>query len=464
KRSKKTDYFLPDTDLSERIQHFLVQACCGCMKRLVADSIKVDVIVLIMFRMPPQVCRNPLPTGDVNPICTLEDYSKPSYKGYMNTFELPVENNVVPLLSDTIRIHHHIEGSYYSFPCSILSTDKDRKTSQRYPDFPTTSRRISQKHELVSRTYSKKSLIMTSIFGSKFKSFITMLLPPQDEPLTNQPMASFVTETIHPKQQSDSHDDNQKENEGEEKNNQEDINTNPSTPPDPSVSFITEKVLKLNSFFELLGLAPQLSGTEFVYTKGDGDMMFIKIVKKNDDSRKGEPEAEGLEVDYFNIFPTWSELAYHKYLICGPIPSIFLRNPIITEGYPSNLKIPCNIKHVHVEKAYIDLNSPLNIMTRMIYNWIKRRKLDPMENSDRGIRNFTGRIKEMHVFVRNFTYAMDFMIVKDISSIIDPRLSQVGLGKPFIEISNMTHDPPEGVVRFTNRTDEITYKMPHKIE
>ncbi|GKB32980.1 hypothetical protein Tco_0872381 [Tanacetum coccineum] len=64
----------------------------------------------------------------------------------------------------------------------------------------------------------------------------------------------------------------------------------------------------------------------------------------------------------------------------------------------------------------------------------------------------------------NFTYATDFMIVEDISSIIDPGLSQVVLGKPFIEISNMTRDPPEGVVRFTNGTDEIAYKMPHKIE
>ncbi|GJX08392.1 hypothetical protein Tco_0196324 [Tanacetum coccineum] len=34
-------------------------------------------------------------------------------------------------------------GSYYSFPCSILSTGKDRKTPQRYPDVPTTSKRIS---------------------------------------------------------------------------------------------------------------------------------------------------------------------------------------------------------------------------------------------------------------------------------------------------------------------------------
>nr|GEU60623.1 hypothetical protein [Tanacetum cinerariifolium] len=28
----------------------------------------------------------------------------------------------------------------------------------------------------------------------------------------------------------------------------------------------------------------------------------------------------------------------------------------------------------------------------------------------------------------------------------------------------MTHDPPEGVVRFTNGTDEVAYKMPHKIK
>ncbi|GKC77445.1 hypothetical protein Tco_1128219 [Tanacetum coccineum] len=70
----------------------------------------------------------------------------------------------------------------------------------------------------------------------------------------------------------------------------------------------------------------------------------------------------------------------------------------------------------------------------------------------------------MHVFVGNFTYVIEFMIVEDISSIIDPRLSQVVLGKLFVEISNMTHDPPEGVVRFTNGTDEIAYKMPHKIK
>ncbi|GJX03049.1 hypothetical protein Tco_0188965 [Tanacetum coccineum] len=232
--------------------------------------------------------------------------------------------------------------------------------------------------------------------------------------------------TIHPKKQSDSHNDEPAESEEEEKDIPENTNTNPFASPDPSVSFITDK--------------------------------------KNDDSCKEEPEAGRLEVEYFDIFPTRSKLAYDKYIMRGPIPLIFLRNPIITEGCPSDLKIPCNIGHVHMEKAYIDLNSPLNIMTRMMHNWIMRRKLDPRESLDKGVSNFIGRIKGMHVFLWNFTYVTDFMIVEDISPIIDPRISQVVLGKPFVDISNMTHDPPQGVARFTNGTDETAYKMHHKIE
>ncbi|GKF32206.1 hypothetical protein Tco_0102004 [Tanacetum coccineum] len=77
-------------------------------------------------------------------------------------------------------------------------------------------------------------------------------------------------------------------------------------------------------------------------------------------------------------------------------------------------------------------------MTQMMYNWIMRRKLNPREDANGGISNFTGRIKGMHVFVGNFTYVVDFMIVEDISSILDPR--------------------------FIRGTDEVAYKTPHKIE
>nr|GEU61194.1 retrotransposon Orf1 [Tanacetum cinerariifolium] len=241
--------------------------------------------------------------------------------------------------------------------------------------------------------------------------------------------------------------------------------SNSSTPPDPSISFLTEKVLKFTSLFKSLGLVPPSPNAKLVCTKEeDGEVMFIEIILKDEDSRKEEPKAEGKEVKYSDIFLARSELTYHKYLMYGPIPLIFLRNPFIAGGCPSNLKIPCNIGHVHIQKAYIDLNSPLNIMTRMMYNWIMRRKLNPREDANGGISNFTERIKGMHIFIGNFTYVIDFMIVEDISSILDPRLSQVVLGRPFIEIFNMTHDPPKGVVRFIRGTDEVSYKMPHKIE
>ncbi|GJX90070.1 hypothetical protein Tco_0343396 [Tanacetum coccineum] len=94
-------------------------------------------------------------------------------------------------------------------------------------------------------------------------------------------------------------------------------------------------------------------------------------------------------------------------------------------------------------------------MTRMMYNLIMRRRLNPREYANGGISNFTGRSKGMHVFVGNLTYIVDFMIVEDISSIIYPRLSQVVLGRPFVEISNMTHDPSEGVVIFDEEKLEI---------
>ncbi|GKD45275.1 hypothetical protein Tco_1269920 [Tanacetum coccineum] len=159
-----------------------------------------------------------------------------------------------------------------------------------------------------------------------------------------------------------------------------------------------------------LRLVPQSSNMKFVCSKGDdGEVMFIEIIRDDDEPRKEGPnEGEGATteepaMEYFDTLSTRDELTYH-------------------------------------------------------------RKLDPRENANGGVSNSTGRIKGMHVFIGNFTYIVDFMIIEDIRSIIDPRMSQVVLGKPFVEISNMAHNSQEGLVRFTNRNDEVAYKMPHKIE
>ncbi|GKA63222.1 hypothetical protein Tco_0762828 [Tanacetum coccineum] len=68
----------------------------------------------------------------------------------------------------------------------------------------------------------------------------------------NHVQGSINSIIIHFEKQNDSYDEKAKENKEEEKDSPENIHVNPSTPPDPSVAFITKKVLKFNSFFELL--------------------------------------------------------------------------------------------------------------------------------------------------------------------------------------------------------------------
>ncbi|GJY81790.1 hypothetical protein Tco_0494541 [Tanacetum coccineum] len=258
-----------------------------------------------------------------------------------------------------------------------------------------------------------------------------------DPQCSTQIHSSINAITIQPKQPGESQDN--EPNVEQEEGNLGNTNSNPQPQSNPFTSIATKQVRKLNSMLESLRLVPQSSNMKFVCSKeDDGEVMFIEIIRDDDEPQNKDPnEGEGATikepvVEYFDTFLTRDKLTYHRYM--------------------------------HIEKAYIDLNSPLNIMTRMMYNWIMRRKLDPRRNTNGGISNFTRRIKRMHVFVGNFTYVVDFMIVEDISSIIDPRLSQVILGRPFVEISNMTHDPPEGVVRFVRGADEVAYKMPHKIE
>ncbi|GKB07032.1 hypothetical protein Tco_0835265 [Tanacetum coccineum] len=194
-----------------------------------------------------------------------------------------------------------------------------------------------------------------------FPKFVCSFLPEYGLAML-KPYPRFDQRCHNPfREQSNSYDKKAKENKEEEKDSPKNIHVNPSIPPDPSIAFITENVLKFNSFFELLGLVPQSSNTKVICIKGDdGDFMFIELIRKNDDSSEGEPEeegrttTEGVGEEYFDVFPTRSELAYHKYLMCRPIPTIFLRNSIIMEGCPSNLKIPCNIGHMHI------LRSPKN--------------------------------------------------------------------------------------------------------
>nr|GEW07150.1 MAK10-like protein [Tanacetum cinerariifolium] len=239
---------------------------------------------------------------DENPICTLGDYSKPSYEGYRNTFELPVGNNVtvkaitlpqdVPSTSDRclIELKNEVQRLMEAH-LSLMQVTQVNKitTSCKICSGPHDTQYYMKDPEQAFVEYAS---LRTDEAGEYFPVLSTRSYATKDPQCSTHVHGLINAVTIHPKKQSDSHDDKTRKNEEEEKDDPENIHINPSTPPDPFVLFITEKVLKLNSFFESLKLVPQSSNTELVCTKGDDDdVMFIKIVQMNDDSHKEEPEA-----------------------------------------------------------------------------------------------------------------------------------------------------------------------------
>ncbi|GKD46384.1 hypothetical protein Tco_1271029 [Tanacetum coccineum] len=127
--------------------------------------------------------------GDVNPIRTFGDYSKPSHEGYRNTIGLPLAIGLNIFQQDPSP-HGKILLRIFLLNSFHRKGLQNSKTTSLC--FNNIKENLSQKHGLVSRTYYKKSLIMASTFGPKSKSLMTMSLPPQDEPLTNQPVCLGV--------------------------------------------------------------------------------------------------------------------------------------------------------------------------------------------------------------------------------------------------------------------------------
>ncbi|GJX33436.1 protein kinase-like domain, concanavalin A-like lectin/glucanase domain protein [Tanacetum coccineum] len=90
---------------------------------------------------------------------------------------------------------------------------------------------------------------------------------------------------------------------------------------------------------------------------------------------------------------------------------------------------------------------------------LRQKPSNPSKNS-----NFVGRIGGLNVFVGNFTYECNFMILEDTTSIIDHQLGEVVFGKPFVRKTGLVYDQEEGTVTFEKDNEKITFKMPYKIE
>ncbi|GJW01873.1 hypothetical protein Tco_1560729 [Tanacetum coccineum] len=111
---------------------------------------------------------------------------------------------------------------------------------------------------------------------------------------------------------------------------------------------------------------------------------FIRSDNEFEEEIKEEEEEEDDDLEYFDSFPTMEELG----------------------------------------QAYIDLESPINVMSRLNYYWI----------------------------------------MKDATSVIYHYLGGMVLGKPFVNKCGIIYDKDEGTVMFEKCNEKITFKMPHKME
>nr|GEY26808.1 protein kinase-like domain, concanavalin A-like lectin/glucanase domain protein [Tanacetum cinerariifolium] len=199
--------------------------------------------------------------------------------------------------------------------------------------------------------------------------------------------------------------------------------------------------------------------SEFFYPK-----KRLEIESWLEDSKIVDPLVSSDNVEYFDTFPTLEELGYHEWLLKYPKPS-WVKAKIRIENL-NNIKISCMIGHFLKRQACIDLESPINAMSKQHYKWIMSKGLesrqkpsDPSKNN-----NFVGRVMGLKVFTGNFTYECNFVILEDTTSIIDHQLGEVVFGKPFVRETGLVYDQEEGTLVFEKDNEKITFKMPHKME
>nr|GFA36199.1 hypothetical protein [Tanacetum cinerariifolium] len=126
---------------------------------------------------------------------------------------------------------------------------------------------------------------------------------------------------------------------------------------------------------------------------------------------------------HFDTFPTMKELRYHEWLLKNPRP-LWVKAKIMSKRLGPRRK-PSN---------------------------------------PRKICNFVGRFKGLKVFVGNFTYEFDFMVLEDTTSVIDHDLGLVIFRKPSVEATGLVYGREEGIITFEKDKENIVFKMPHKME
>ncbi|GKB18181.1 hypothetical protein Tco_0852104 [Tanacetum coccineum] len=425
--------------------------------------------------------------GDANPIHTLGDYSRPSHEGYRNTIELPEGNNVVPLRSDTIRITSSIRHqSSYANGCSfhgLQSEDPNQHLKFHAPTW---------------EDLTTLFLVLNSSTGrtAKLRNDILMFQQHQGESLSE----AWNRQTIDQSASGKLCDTNAEESwalleylalyDNESWNDPRDF-AKPvkaiSLPQDVS-STSDHRLIELEHQVQCLmeahidPMQPTqvnkiTSSCEICsgphdtqYYMEDPEQPFVEYASSQQNRNPSSPK----RVHFVNLIIILNKEDEDKEE--GSVGSSVTeyKNHEMTVEAEEEVESKEEFKEETEEEIeeeeednpeYFD-TFPTMKELRLHYNWIMSKRLEPRRkpSNPKKICNFMGRVRGLKVFVGNFTYICDFVVLEDTTSIIDHDLGSVIFGKPFVKMTGLAYDIKEGTAVFEKDKEKIMFKMPHKME
>ncbi|GJZ10389.1 MAK10-like protein [Tanacetum coccineum] len=450
--------------------------------------------------------------GDENPIRTLGDYSKPSHEGYRNTIELLVGNNVHvnPIPRRTIdqsasgKLRDLNDEESWALLEDLSLYDNKSWNNPRDSAKPVKAIELPQD---VPSTSDCRLIKLENQVQRLMEAYLAPTQPVQlnkktvSEKLNNVSTLKNARNPMAPKSIAViSHDEREELRKKGIKSSSKflspkylspasikELNKNPSAP--KRVHFVNSIViLSTDSDTEEeddsstnacdLNLGGMVKGKEEVKEQGKEENEMETDIEVEEEIKEEESEFETNEEveeiikeeedegdgENFNSFPTMEELTHHEWLLKNPRPPWVKAR--IRAGSPNNIKISCMVGHFFKRHAYIDLESPINIMSRRQYNQIMTYGLRSRQkpSNPNKISNFVGRIRGLKIFIGSFAYECDFMILEDTTSIIDHHLGEMVFGRPFIEETGLVYNEKEGAVMFKQDDEKITFKMPHTMK
>nr|GEX73816.1 MAK10-like protein [Tanacetum cinerariifolium] len=329
---------------------------------------------------------------DKNPIRTLGDYSKPSYEGYKNTIKLPEGNNVVPLQSDTIQL---VQSGCSFHGLRSEDPNQHRKDFLKLVDLLDLDV-LNRERTRLRLTPKSPSLWHRSLAQSP------NLFPSQDEPSINRPVNDPMDFAKPVKKISLPQDVLSTSNRRliELENQAQHL---------MKAHLTLKQLVQVNEITSSCEICSSPHDTQ--YGMENPKQSFFNYASLRTDEEGDEESEDEIEEEIEEEEEEEEEDVKAK----------------INTKSLNNVKFSCMIRHFVRKQAYIDLESPVIVMSKLHYNWIMSHRLEPKKKPSNPMKiyNFMGRVRGLKVFIGNFTYKFNFMVLEDTTSVIDYDLDLV---------------------------------------